>query len=295
MKTSTAHPYPLSKLTHEHGKHVIDKESGLEVFDAPSSHALIQAAGYLKYTLAKSSGQGVFFRGQTKLHKALSPSLLRGIKEGPPSVRRRERLAELLRTIEADHSALRAVPPDCREPLLQHYGIRTTWLDVVDNIWIALWFACHYAKTVGWPEEYMHFEKRIPALRGEQEYAYVLLIASAHAAPLDGLPGRFRDERSETIDLRVAAPSQFVRPHAQHGLLVRRLSKTLQPVVDNLPLHVGTIRVRLEAALDWLGDATTLTTHSLFPPAYYDYGYRELLAGIKAKHKYLGSIQRVQA
>ncbi|MDP9123357.1 MAG: FRG domain-containing protein, partial [Pseudomonadota bacterium] len=112
--------------------------------------------------------------------------------------------------------------------------------------------------------------------------------------PLPGLPGRFRDARSETIDLRVAAPSHFVRPHAQHGLLVRKLSKAGNPVGDNWPLHVGTIRVRLEAALDWLGDATTLTAHSLFPPAYYDYGYRELLLGVRPTSKLLGSIQRVQ-
>ena len=25
--------------------------------------------------------------------------------------------------------------------LLQHYGYRTTWLDVVDNLWTAIWFA----------------------------------------------------------------------------------------------------------------------------------------------------------
>lgn len=287
--------YPLSKLTHEFGRHTIDKDSGLEVFDAPTSHALIQAAGYLKYNLAKTTGQGVFFRGQTKLYPTLSSTLLRGIKDGPPNVRRRALLEQLLSSVATDGAALRAVPTDCWEPLLQHYGIRTTWLDVVDNIWIALWFACHVAKAKGWPEEYLHFERRIPRLRGDQEYAYVLLLASAYSTPLPGTPGRFRDERSETVDLRTAVPSQFVRPHAQHGLLVRRLSKTGQPVSDNLPLHVGTIRVPLEAALDWLGDATTLTTHCLFPPAFYDYGYRELLAGIKPTKKTLGSIHRVQA
>lgn len=290
-----SHTYPLSKLNHEYGQHVIDSESGLEVFDAPSSHSLIQAAGYLKYNLAKAIGQGVFFRGQSRLHKTLSPTLLRGVKDGPHSVRKRALLAELLSTIEEEGSALRAVDPDCREPLLQHYGIRTTWLDVVDNIWIALWFACHSARSAGWPEEFLHFEKRIPNPRVDQEYAYVLLLASAHSTPVPGKPGRFKDERSETIDLRTAVPSHFVRPHAQHGLLVRRLSNTGLPVSDQLPLHVGTIRIRLEAALDWLGDATTLTTHSLFPPAFYDYGYRELLSGVKPSGRELGSIHRMQA
>jgi hypothetical protein len=200
----------------------------------------------------------------------------------------------LLTKIEDEKAVMRAVAPECREPLLQHYGIRTTWLDVVDNIWVALWFACHQARTTGWPEEYLHFEKRIPNHQGD-EFAYVLLLSSAYFSPIQGVAGYYRDERSETIDLRVAVPSHFVRPHAQHGILVRRLSKTGQPVSSSLPLLVGIIRVRLATALDWLGIAVTLTSHSLFPPAYYDYGYRELLSKIKPTKRELGSIYRIQA
>jgi len=291
----SAHQYPLSKLTHEFGKHVTDLASGLEVFDAPTSHSLIQAAGYLKYNLAKTTGKGVFFRGQSQLYETLTPTLLRSANDGPQSAKRQGLLKSLLDSIEADGAALRNVDSDCREPLLQHYGIRTTWLDVVDNIWIALWFACHSARLFGSPDEYLHFEKRIPDSRVAQEYAYVLLLASAYSTPVADKPGRFKDDQSETIDLRTAVPSHFVRPHAQHGLLVRRLSKQGLPLCDQLPLHVGTIRVRLEAAIDWLGDAKTLTTHSLFPPAFYDYGYRELLNGVKPASEVLGSIHRMQA
>jgi hypothetical protein len=286
--------YSLSKLTYEFGKHVIDADSGLEVFDAPSSHSLIQAAGYLKYIFARKLGQGVFFRGQAKLYNTLSPSLLRNVKDGPSNKRHREWLSDLLAKIESEKTAMRAVAPECREPLLQHYGVRTTWLDVVDNIWVALWFACHQAFTTGWPEEYLHFEKRIPNHQGN-EFAYVLLLASAYFTPVQETPGYFRDKRSETIDLRVAVPSHFVRPHAQHGILVRHLSKTGQPVSNNLPLLAGIIRVHLPAALDWLGTAATLTSHSLFPPAYYDYGYRELLNDVKPEKRELGSIYRIQA
>jgi len=284
--------YPLSKLTHELGKHVIDSDSGLEVFDAPNSHVLIQAAGYLKYTLAKSDGLGVFFRGQTRLYTELTPSLLRGVKDGPPTVKRRELLNEFLQDLSARDLGVGSVPEQAREAMLQHYGIRTTWLDVVDNIWIALWFACHHARSTTWPNEYMHFERRVP--EGPKDYVYVLLLASAYGDPVPGEPGHYRDDRSETIDLRVAAPSHFLRPHAQHGVLVRRLSKAGLPVSDNRPLHVGTIRVKLSLALDWLGTATTLTSHSLFPPALYDFGYRLLLQDIQTKHKNLGSIHRIQ-
>jgi hypothetical protein len=274
----------LSRLTTAGAKIESDKDSGLDVLHVDNSHALIQAAGYLKYTLAKESKKGVFFRGQTKLYNGLAPALLRGVKDGPPNVKRRARIAEFL--------ALRAVNPNCREALLQHYGIRTTWLDVVDNVWVALWFACHQALIKGWPEEYLHFEKRTPGTRSQ--YAYLLLLESAFFEPVDGQPGLYRDERSETIDLRVAVPSHFLRPHAQHGLLVRRLSKAGLPVSDYSPLIAGTIRVDLANAIDWMGNGSTLVVHSIFPPAYYDSGYLELLKGVVPEHRDLGSIHRIQ-
>lgn len=284
-------------MNHEHGTHVIDRTSGTTVFAAPSAHSLIQAAGYLKHTRALKNNKGVFFRGQTQIYKSLCPTLLRGTKEGPPAQRRRQLLTDYLKNLDSSKRALRAVNTQCREALLQHYGLRTTWIDVVDNIWVALWFACHYAKGFPYGEDkYLHFEKRVPHIKhGEPEYAYVLLVESAYFGSDKSNPGYYRDDRSETIDLRVAVPSQFVRPHAQHGILIRRLSKKGHPVCDFSPMHIGTIRVELASALDWLGTAATLTSHSLFPPAYYDYGYRELLEHVRPTKKLLGSIHRVQA
>ena len=74
----------LSQLNHKFGKSVIDSDSNLEVFDVLNSHEMIQAAGYLKHTIAKETGQGVFFRGQSKLYDALSPTLYRNVKTGKP-------------------------------------------------------------------------------------------------------------------------------------------------------------------------------------------------------------------
>jgi hypothetical protein len=292
----SASKFPLSKLQHQFGKHVIDSDSGKEVFHAPTAHSLIQAAGYLKHTRAKQQKKGVFFRGQTRLYPSLNPTLLRGIKDGDANAKRRAMLNKFLQQIGDEEQVLTAVDPHCREALLQHYGIRTTWIDVVDNIWVALWFACHDAKSViRGNEEYLHFEKRIPGTGGN-DFAYVLLLESAFFDGVDSELGHYRDSRSETIDLRIAAPSHFVRPHAQHGVLVRRLSKKSQlPLSDCAELHVGTIRVDLAAAIDWLGAGSTLTNHSLFPPAYYDYGYRELLELLKPQNKLLGSVHRIQA
>jgi hypothetical protein len=253
----------------------------------------MQAAGYLKYTFAKDAKKGVFFRGQTKLYPNMAPALLRGVKNGQS---RLSLLDQFLSRVDAEKKALRAVDPLFREALLQHYGIRTTWLDVVDNVWIALWFGCHDALVTGWPEEYLHFERRTVD-RDETpkpKYVYLLLMASASFDLAKGQPGHYRDDQSETIDLRVATPSHFVRPHAQHGLLIRRLSKAGRPASDYQPLNVGTIRVSLQNALDWMGDASTLSTHSIFPPAYYDAGYFELLRSVVSRDPVLGSIYRLQ-
>ncbi|WP_242340705.1 FRG domain-containing protein [Anaeromyxobacter sp. SG66] len=287
-------PLPLSKLHHPSAQHLVD--SGIEVLHVDSSHALTQAAGYLKYNRARDYGRAVFFRGQTRLHPTLGPSLLRGIKDPQAAFNRRALLKDFLTAVDQHKAApLRAVSPDCREALLQHYGIHTTWLDVVDNVWVALWFACHHARVAPWPNGYLHFEKRVPRMGGGPEYCYVLLVESAYFTPVPDQPGRYRNDTSETIDLRVAVPSQFVRPHAQHGVLVRRLSKKRGlPHLDFFPLVAGVIRVTLEDALDWLGSATTLTSHSLFPPAFYDYGYRGLLAHVEPADRTLGSIHRVQ-
>lgn len=308
--------FPLSNLKNDSCQHRVDEATGLDVLDVTSPHALIQAAGYLKHIRAKETSMGVFFRGQTRLYPTLGPTLLRGRKEGPPTERLRTSLKGFLADIDTNKTALRKVEPHVREPLLQHYGLKTTWLDVIDNIWVALWFACHDAMGVS--GKYLHFERRIqsfPELRESKrttarktplsktlldstscssEYAHILLLESAYFTPKDGQLGLYRNEQSETIDLRVAAPSYFVRPHAQHGLLVRCLSRNGQPVGDCTKLHVGTIRVPLSAALDWLGNASTLTTHSLFPPAYYDYGYRELLQDFPEEVSGLGAIHHVQ-
>lgn len=287
----------LKNLNHQHGKYVIDIESAQHVFDVLNSHAMIQAAGYMKYNVAAEEGQGVFFRGQPKLYGALSPTLFRNVKTGKPvnedSVGKQKKiLNNFLESIKTE-SKMRKVTPESREALLQHYGVRTTWLDVVDNIWVALWFACHHARTFGQTEEYLHFEKRVAENSKKDEYAYILLLASAYFNST--APGYYQHNRTETIDLRVAVPSHFIRPHAQHGLLVRKLNSRGHPAKDASPLHVGTIRIKLSLALDWLGTASTLTNHTLFPPAFYDYGYQELLKDINPSNKNLGSIYRVQA
>jgi hypothetical protein len=108
-------------------------------------------------------------------------------------------------------------------------------------------------------------------------------------------PGLFQSEHTDLIDLRVAAPSTFLRPHAQHGLLFRRAKWNDHKHMDNSEFVSGVLRVRLCDALEWLGDGSLVSTHAIFPPATYDFGYRELLNSAPLGNKTIASIHVVGA
>jgi hypothetical protein len=287
----------LLGLTSDYAKPVRDDESGIDVLHVTSPHVLTQAAGYLKYMAARDNPSGVFFRGQARLYSTLIPSLYRSVVAQSGKQRNDEDLKQLLKSIESDGKVLRAVPAYAREALLQHYGLRTRWIDLVDNVWVALWFACHHARATGLHGEYLHFERRTPDLRGNvgREFAYVLMIEVGLKTGEESVPGTFCGGDSELIDLRVAAPSFFLRPHAQHALLFRRVKHSSHLKIDLFDHVAGVIRVSVEDALRWLGSGDLLCVHALFPPPVYDFGYRELLSFGFPPSRNLGAVHHVGA
>lgn len=287
---------PLDALTSEYGSLVPEAAIGCNVYHVTKPHVLIQAAGYLKHVRAASSKKSVFFRGQQKLYPTLSPSLYRGLTSGNSRDKRDAELNRLLKSIRTERAIFRAVADHVQEPILQHYGMKTRWLDAIDNVWIALWFACHSAHVFGSHSQYLHFEKRVPRhLRPDERFAYIILLESASAPNAELGPGCFQDADSATIDLRVSAPSQFVRPHAQHGLVVKALDADGRAPVDFSPLIAGVIRVDLKDALEWLGSGDLLNVHALFPPPPYDYGYQEILNNLPVPSAMLGAIHHIGA
>jgi hypothetical protein len=285
---------PLNVLTSPHATLVEMHGIDYKVFHITRPHVLVQAAGYLKHVRASSSAKSVYFRGQRSLYKTIPPTLYRGLKKSESRVKRDDEMNRLLKKIRAEQKIFRAVPDHVQEPLLQHYGLKTRWLDVVDNVWIALWFACHSAHTFGSHSQYQHFERRIPRhLKDNERFAYIILLESS-SIPSGALgPGCFQDISSVTIDLRVAAPSHFVRPHAQHGLVVKALDDKNRAPLDFSPLLAGVIRVDLEDALEWLGAGDLLNVHALFPPPPYDCGYQEILNNLPDPNGLLGAIHHI--
>lgn len=263
---------------------------GQDVLHVRDPHALIQASGYLKFIRAPNA-ESIFFRGQSETYPTLSPTLFRSI--GSSQSAQSKRVAELngyIANIVGRVPILSTFRSFAHEPLLQHYGLSTTWLDLVDNIWIALWFSAHRARVSGKPAEYLHFERRDPRT---EEFAYILLVA-ADSLPA-GVPGLHKGPETELVDLRVAAPSIFLRPHAQHGVLFRSRGKGNTRPIDYAGRIRGVIRMDLSDALLWLGDAKTLSTHALFPPPYYDHGYKILLDQRFGNNGGVGSILIVGA
>jgi hypothetical protein len=271
-------PIELARITVRDAREMVDIASGAKVFHVADSHALVQASGYLKYGLGSSSGRAVYFRGQTSMYASLSPSLFRDIKNRGAQDARIAAVNDVIEEARTAINLLGKLPLPVVEPLLQHYGLNTSWIDLVDNIWVALWFACYRARATGNMGRYLHFERRLPRNESEKErFAYILLIATDFIGAETKIPGIWRRSSTELVDLRIAAPSIFLRPHAQHGLLFRAKGGLERRDVDYSAAIAGVIRVSLEDALDWLGEGKLLGVHTLFPPPTYDHGYRILL------------------
>lgn len=194
----------LSKLTIRDTEHSKDKY-GRHLLKVKDPHALVQAAGYLKYIYAKNKC-AVHFRGQTTNHKTLSPSLFRGNETTQKTLQKKiQELKKLTDLVASRCSIFNKFDRVGYEPLLQHYGVRTTWIDLVDNIWIALWFACHKAFSSK-EGRYLHFERR-NALRETGGSAFIYCI-ECQAEPTKFL-GHWRGKKRSQLTLG-SLPLQFL-------------------------------------------------------------------------------------
>lgn len=98
--------------------------------------------------------------------------------------------------------------------------------------------------------------------------------------------GYIKGKNTEIIDLRSVIPSQFLRPHAQHGLSFRkRMDNGTGLPHDYIDKVRAMIRMDLADAHSWLGSSETLSAHAFFPSLYYDEGYRILMGIDREYHK----------
>jgi hypothetical protein len=109
---------------------------------------------------------------------------------------------------------------------------------------------------------------------GGEDFVYIITI-TIPGRMAERRPGFYRyDDGTRVIDLRKAVPSFYLRPHAQHGLLIR-------PRANHGTLQLAALQIPLVRALEWLGSSVLLSPFGLYPPASVDVGYRRLLDHIK--------------
>lgn len=259
-------------------------DSTLEV---ETPHALAQAVGYIKY--ARRDQGAVYFRGQDDIYPQMRPSLYRGAKSQGGKQKRDEQLnTYTLQTHEAD-AFIPKTPEYTHEPILQHYGIKTRWLDLVDNVWTALWFGCQEVHHSGPDKRYLHFEP------SNKPYAYIVLLQAGAETHVADKPGLMRTTSAEIIDLRRAAPSTYLRPHAQHAILMRKLNCNTLDKTDMSNFIVGAIKIKMTRARTWLGGGDLVSTRHFFPPPKYDGGYSRFLKILINGSQTLGFISHIGA
>lgn len=269
-------------------------KSGQEVpiYDVLNCHGLNQIIGYIKL-INKSYGK-VYYRGQCSLHNTMLPSLYHSCLPSEYNGRNRK-LNDMIKKILNDDRFMREVNLNKTvdyasiiiEGLLQHYGIQTRCIDAVDNHWIALWFGLnkYHSERVGdiiyasYTERlrncYQIFEnEKLEEENRKSDYQYIILIAADYRRESNGVIIGYD---MLTVDLRVALPSTFLRPHAQHGIILHRHLHDSTSNFDISKSVVGILRIRNDMAYSWLGNGGLVKFSNLFPSQFHDLSYRIML------------------
>lgn len=248
----------------EHEEVCLKCGNTVNMYTITSVHDLTQFIGFGKYI--NNQEHNVLLRGQTNLYSgALIPSIYRKrTKINSITEKYDRRINKIIKEVKSFNQFDRII----LDPLLQHYGIKTPYIDLVDNIWVALWFALHQAETaIINSHEYVYF------FDNQDDYSYILLIATDAMTP-SGKNGVYLGKKTKLIDLRKALPSYFLRPHAQHAYMLRKVEAYPEDYSD---LIIGIAKIPTALGLKWLGTNDFLTVSSLFPAAYFDSGYSILL------------------
>ena len=252
------------------------------IYDIDDFNSLTQFLGYVKYE--NRFWGNVYLRGQDSLYDngtiyangtfdfemrscQLVPSVFRVVENR--SLKKVDQLYTHVGKISRKVSCLDMIEEKLF-PLLQHYGLKTMWLDIVDNIWVALWFSLYsFSSQIGVHNEFTNIRKR------DSGYSYLFLILSDATMESINNPGCFYGKETMVTDLRKALPSVYLRPHAQHAFMIRK--RNLDKTNDYSDLIVGIARIPVEKVYQWVGKSGLVSVQSLFPSPRYDYGYKKLL------------------
>lgn len=238
------------------------------IYCIDSTANLVQFVGYCKYV---NSEYNVYIRGQNDLYDGkLIPSLFRGNMNPDHAF---HSFCERRNTINKKYFS--KYDKRIFEALIQHYGIKTTQIDVVDNLWVALWFASHtfYSRIID-------VHEHLFAMDSHKDFGYIILLASDAITATENQKGIYTGENTRIIDLRKALPSFFLRPHAQHAYMLSKKTGEIieyKSLTDYTDLVVGIAQIPTDVIQKWIGNSELLSVNSLFPSACFDDGFELLL------------------
>ena len=235
---------------------------------------LARFAGHLKYNLGQPlNGYQVFMRGQSKDYPRMQPSISRNIGGPENNIQVHYKAYEELVSEIRKAKDLKRFRGKIGGAILQHYGIRTPWLDLVDNLFIALWFACHERSK---SEPFQYIAKSI----GEFGWIYFLRLED----PMDkesiiDNQGIVIGTNSMWCDLRISQTSLSLRAHTQHGIFASR-SNIANYSFDLGDFVVATVKFPVTSEFkSILKEFIPFSTSYLFPSPYYDNTYKILRKG----------------
>lgn len=276
------------------------------IYEVLTTGGLNQIIGYAKFL--NSCYGNVYYRGVGGIYDNVLPSLMRNRVN-----RRADDLNKIITSVHNDKRLFKSlklrdlITPTstddiiankrttrynryCIEAVMQHYAGVTRFLDVVDNHWVAIWMGLHKFISRGKRGEFCKCERRRISLGNIYEnisasvpldddaFLYLLLIGMPYPkiTPKYGIT---ETDLFVEVDLRKALPSIYLRPHAQHALVVRKREKNVKTAqdYDMSSQVIGILKIRVDRADEWISEGSLLTDDNLFPSPSIDHGYDVLL------------------
>ena len=297
---------------------IAKQDSSTRVIRCESLEALIQAVGYLKF-LNKGP---VYFRGQDRIYQKGMPtsSIYREDKSKLASL---DCLIEWLlhKTDDSQYAKSRkkcslpfhSVAAYALEPLMQHYGVKTRWLDLTDSLPYALFFSL--AQYVNIECTKLDSNGRIildgyDVKTGSSCISRVMRnnVVSLNARSvnpvyliaicIDGLGRPVKGEKGITcyphctlLDARACIPSQYLRPHMQHALMLKMDINSFD-VCGNQLEKTFIFELPRAAVLEWLGSGKMFNPSVISPPLRVPSPYSNKTNPTKVVDKGLSDLER---
>ena len=217
-------------------------------------------AAFFAFCSGQSIDTRVFLRGCTENYGTAYPSLFRCLPDDDVVRERTKRWSAYKHLLShiANLDGLRWRRTDLGA-VLQHYGINTPWLDVVRNVYSAIWFATHDLRGTG-------LDGVVQPTKSE--YCWISFFRRKH---------RTTGRTLRVNDISAHHSSTHLRPHAQHGG-----SLSMQTDNDDAPYHCqdfNTFRIaqiRIPNTTEWSLSGYMASTAFMFPSHHFDGSLRRL-------------------